>query len=97
VAYATRSLTDRVERLQKRVDEFESTSGIRIEEYGGGRRTGEIVRQLRELGYGTETGLRKLPEVLEGQEKTLTLLLQQLATARAAIDSISPSPAKEDA
>ncbi len=86
VDIATMRLKHDLERLQAKVREFEEASGIKIEHQWGLGQVGEIVGQLKRLGFGS--GLDAVPNLLTGHANALRLMLENIEQALAGIQKL---------
>lgn len=93
VEWASKRARDALERNQAAIKEFEEASGIPFSGYNMGD-IGFIVGQLRKLGYGADGGLKTVSRMLEGQENSLRITLEQIRKVRTAIDG-QPESARE--
>lgn len=94
IEFATKDLRRARDEALKAVKDFEEISGINLMSWRWGN-VAEIVKGLRELGYGD--GIDRVPRLLEEQENVLRMTLQnvsdvrtRLAAHRASLNSEQP-------
>lgn len=85
IKWATQHANNESERLKKAVTEFEESSGIKFQPWGMGD-IGHIVKQLRELGYGEDGGLRAVERLLQRHENALRTTLEGIQSVRASLN-----------
>lgn len=79
IEFATKNLKRERDEALKVVKDFEELSGINLNSWRWGN-VGEIVKGLKELGYGD--GVNRVPRLLEEQENVLRATLKQLSAVR---------------
>lgn len=86
VQAATQRIRSQSERLQEKVGEFETASGIKIENNWRLGNIGELVAQLMKLHFGD--GLDAVPKLLEGHANALRETLETVENVRAELERL---------